>query len=71
VTVAETPRITRDELEQRFRALQDDLRGKASDRKDRIVAIAAGAAVAVAVVSYLLGRRSGRRRGSRVEIRRF
>ena len=69
MTVAETPRITRDELEQRFRALQDDLRGKASDRKDRIVAIAAGAAVAV--VSYLLGRRSGRRRGSRVEIRRF
>lgn len=69
--MSDTPRITRDELEQRFRALQDDLRGKASDRKDRIVTVVAGAAVALVVVSYLLGRRSGRRRGSRVEIRRF
>lgn len=71
MSMSDTPRITRDELEQRFRALQDDLRGKASDRKDRIVTVVAGAAVALVVVSYLLGRRSGRRRGSRVEIRRF
>ena len=69
--MSDAPRITRDEREQRFRALQDDLRGKASDRKDRIVTVVAGAAVALVVVSYLLGRRSGRRRGSRVEIRRF
>ncbi len=69
--MSDSPRISRDDLEQRFRTLQDDLRGKASDRQDRIVAVVAGAAVALAVVSYLLGRRSGRRRGSRVEIRRF
>lgn len=69
--MSDTPRITKEELEQRFRTLQDDLRGRAVDNKDRIIAIAAVAATVLAVVSYLLGRRSGRRRGSRVEIRRF
>lgn len=64
-------RITRDDLESKFRALQADLQGRAADKKQSVVAIASGAAAVVLVIAYLLGRRSGRRGGRRVEIRRF
>lgn len=64
-------RITRDDLESKFRALQADLQGRASDKRQSIVAVASGAAAVVLIVVYLLGRRSGRQGGRRVEIRRY
>lgn len=67
----ETPRISREELEAKFRALQADIQGRAADKKQSIVAVASAAGVVVVLLAYLLGRRSGRRRGSRVQIRRF
>ena len=63
-------KISRDDLERRFKALQDDLQGKVEDKKQTIVAIAGAAAVVIAVVSYLFGRRRGARRATRVEFRR-
>lgn len=69
--VAEDRRISRSDLEDKFRALQSDLQGKASDKRQSLVAVASVAATVVVVVAYLFGRRSGRRRGSRVEFRRF
>lgn len=64
-------RITRDELEKKFRALQADIQGRADDKKQSI--LAAGGAIAgfVLIAAYLLGRRSGRKRAGRVEFRRF
>ena len=41
-------RITRDDLEKKFRALQADIQGRAQDRKQSIVA--AGGAVATVVI---------------------
>lgn len=70
MTVAEQ-RITREDLESKFRALQDDIQGRANDKKQSIVAMGSAAAAFVVVVAYLLGRRSGRRRASRIEFRRF
>lgn len=69
--MSEERRITRNDLEEKFRALQSDLQGKASDKRQSIVAVASATATVVVIVAYLLGRRSGRRRGSRVEFRRF
>lgn len=69
--MSEERRITRNDLEEKFRALQSDLQGKASDKRQSIVAVASVAATVVVIAAYLLGRRSGRRRGSRVEFRRF
>lgn len=69
--MSEERRITRNDLEEKFRALQSDLQGKASDKRQSIVAVASVAATVVVIGAYLLGRRSGRRRGSRVEFRRF
>ena len=64
-------RITRDELENKFRVLQADIQGRADDKKQSIVAAGGALAAVVVVIVYLLGRRSGRKRSGRVEFRRF
>jgi len=63
-------KITRDELEDKFQALQDELQFKVADKKS---AIATGLAVGggmIVLLSYMFGRRRGRKRRSVVEIRR-
>lgn len=64
-------KISKQDIENKIRALQSDLSGRAADKKQSIVAIGGAVASVVIVLAYLLGRRSGRRRGSRVEFRRF
>lgn len=65
------PKISKQDIENKIRALQTELSGRASDKKQSIIAIGSAVATVVVVIAYLLGRRSGRRRGSRVEFRRF
>lgn len=65
------PKISRDDLESKFRALQADIQGRASDKKQSILAAAGVAATVVVVLAYLFGRRSGRKRAGRIEFRRF
>lgn len=64
-------RITRDELEQKFRTLQTDIQGRAEDKKQSAIAVVSAVAGAVVLLAYVFGRRSGRKSGSRVEFRRF
>jgi uncharacterized membrane protein YvbJ len=65
------PKITREELESKFRALQADIQSRAMGKKESIVSTVAVIGVVLVVVSYLFGRRRGRKRAGRVEIRRF
>ncbi len=67
----EPSHISRADLESKFRALQADIQGRASDKKQSLIAAGSAIATVVVVIAYLFGRRSGRRRGSRVEFRRF
>lgn len=69
--MSDTPRVTREDLETKFRALQADIQGRATDKKQSIIAIGSAAASIIVLLAYLFGRRSGRKRGSRVEFRRF
>ena len=64
-------KITREDLESKFRSLQADIQGRATDKKQSLIAAASAVGAVVVIVAYLFGRRSGRKRGSRVEIRRF
>lgn len=64
-------RITREDLESKFRALQTDIQGKASDKKQSLAVAGSVALGLVVIISYLIGRRGGRKRGSRMEFRRF
>lgn len=69
--MSDTPRVTREDLETKFRALQTDIQGRATDKKQSIVAIGSGVATVVVLLAYVFGRRSGRKRSSHVEFRRF
>ena len=64
------PKITRAELEGKFKALQDDIQGTAKNNKSSIATYAAIASGAVVILAYAFGRRSGRKRRSDLEIRR-
>jgi hypothetical protein len=64
------PKITRDDLEQKFKSLQDDIQGVTDRNKTSIATYAAIAGGVVVIIAYALGRRSGRKRRSVLEIRR-
>ena len=64
------PKITRAELEGKFKALQDDIQGTAENKKSSIATYAAIASGAVVILAYAFGRRSGRKRRSVLEVRR-
>jgi len=66
-----TPRITRSDLEAKFRQLQGDVEvGVESGRDIGRVAAIAGGVVALGVI-YLVGRRHGRKKRTVVEITRI
>jgi hypothetical protein len=56
-------RITRDDLEAKFRELEVDAR-------DQVVTAGVVAALVLLLLAFLLGRRGGRQRSTVVEIRR-
>ena len=63
-------RITRDDIEEQLRALQSEVTGKVVSQKQKIVTGAVAAAVLILVVTYLLGRKRGKKKTTIVEIRR-
>ena len=69
--MSDTPHVSREDLETKFRALQTDIQGRAADKKQSIIAVGGAIAGLVVLLAYLFGRRGGRKRGSRVEFRRF
>jgi hypothetical protein len=69
--MSDTPHISREDLESKFRALQADIQGRATDKKQSLIAAGSAIATVVVLLAYVFGRRSGRRRSGRVEFRRF
>lgn len=68
--MSERSKITRDDLEQRFRLLQEDVTEIAETKKASITMLGVAGIAAGLLVAYLLGRRGGRRRRGVIEIRR-
>jgi len=62
--------ITRDDLEQRFRQLQDGVRGQVGDRKNTFLTAAGIGGLLIVLAIFMLGRRSGKKKTTYVEIRR-
>jgi hypothetical protein len=69
--MSQEPKISKQDIENKIRVLQADISGRASDKKQSLIAMGSIALSVIVVLAYLFGRRSGRRRGSRVEFRRF
>jgi hypothetical protein len=67
---AQQTKITRSDLESKFRAFQGDIQGKVDDKKQTLMAVGAGAGMFLMLLFFLLGRRSGKKKTTLVEIRR-
>jgi hypothetical protein len=63
-------RIERADLEAKFRELQGDVQETAEEAKSYVLVAAAVVVVGIAAVTFVLGRRRGRKRSTIVEIRR-
>jgi hypothetical protein len=64
-------RITRDDLENRLRAIQGDVSTTAGDAKASAAQIGIAVALLLLLLAFLLGNRRGKRKATIVEIRRF
>lgn len=64
-------RISRDDIEKKLRGLQGEVADKVEDRKSAVATAVVVGGVVLVVLVFLLGRRSGRRRSTMVEIRRL
>lgn len=64
-------RITRDDIESKFRELQGGVDEVADEAVSYVLVAGVALAVGVVVVAYLLGRRKGRRRSAVIEVRRL
>ena len=62
--------ISRDDIEAKLSSLQTGFGRKIADRKKTIMTVGAGVGLAVIIVFFLLGRRSGTKKTTIVEIRR-
>ena len=63
-------RITRDQLEDKFRELEGDARDQVESARSTMVTAGAVAGLVLLLLAFLLGTRKGRKRSTVVEIRR-
>lgn len=63
-------KISRQDLENQFRTLQDEVTKKVDEKKQPALVAGAVGGIVLLLVMYLLGRRSGRKRSAVVSIRR-
>ena len=63
-------RVSRDDLEAKFRELQGDVKDKVDEQKQPLLAGAAIGAALLLLLVFLVGKRSGKKKTTLVEIRR-
>ena len=66
-----TGKISKSDIEQRLRNLQGGVEDKITSQRQKIVTAVIAAAVLTVLLSFLLGKRAGRKKNTVVEIRRF
>jgi hypothetical protein len=66
-----TTHISRDDLESKLRAFQGEIKGKVDDQKSTLMTAGAGIGALLLIIFFILGRRSGKKKSTVVEIRRI
>jgi hypothetical protein len=71
MTKTRTPaHISRDDLERKLRAFQGDIKGAVDNQRNNLMVAAGVLGLVLVMVFFLLGRRSGKKKSTIVEIRR-
>jgi hypothetical protein len=68
---AASERITRDQIEAKFRELTGEVSDEVESTRSQAITIGLAVGVALVAVVFLIGRRNGRRRSAVVEVRRI
>jgi hypothetical protein len=63
--------ITREDLESGFRSFQGEVMDRVEDRRQTLISIAVGLGVVFVIIVFILGKRSGRKKTTLVEVRRY
>jgi hypothetical protein len=63
-------KITPDDLRTKLQSFQGEVQGKVDDQKMSIATVAGGAGMALMILMFLLGKRSGKKKSAIIEIRR-
>lgn len=66
-----TDKISPEDLHRKLQSFQDGIQGKVEDQKSKLLALGGGALVVLIIVFFLLGKRSGKKTSTLVEIRRL
>ena len=64
------PPVTRQQIESKLREIQGGIQNRLAEKKQSLIAIGGTIAVIILIISYLLGRRTGKKKTTLVEIRR-
>lgn len=64
-------RITREDLEAKFRETQNSLQGKFEDKKQTLVSIGVVIGIILLLLFFVVGKRSGKKKTTFVDIRRL
>jgi hypothetical protein len=67
----ESERITRDQIEAKFRELTGDVSDEVESTRSQLITVGLAAGVVLVAVIFLIGRRNGWRRSAVVEVRRI
>ena len=63
-------RITRDDLEARFRETQNNLTGKLEDKKQTLISVGIVVGIILLLLFFVIGKRAGKKKTTFVDIRR-
>lgn len=64
-------KITAQDVEHKLRAFQGQIQGKVDDKKSTLFAAGTGAVTILMLVFFLLGKRSGKKKSTIVQIKRL
>jgi len=64
-------KISPDDLKNKLQSFQDGVQGKVDDKKNTLAAAGGGALLVLLLIVFLLGKRSGRKKTTLVEIKRL
>jgi predicted PurR-regulated permease PerM len=69
-TAPEPAKITEDDLRAKIQSLQDGIQGQVADKRNTLITVGGTALVVLLVLFFLMGKRSGKKKTTLVEIRR-
>lgn len=69
--MSNTEKISVEDLQRKLQSFQDGIQGKVEEQKNTLLTVGGGALVVLLLLFFVLGKRSGKKQTTLVEIRRL